>query len=514
MTTPSDPLHRTDESVAEPAAPPRLALATLAAVRAPTKRFSYDRTRLRPRIVHLGLGAFFRAHGALFTEDVLAEGGDWGIVGASLRRPDQRSRLAPQDFLYTAVAEDNEAPQARIVGCLLDVMVATERPGALLKRLTAPTTAIVTLTVTEKGYCHDPASGRLATDLPEISHDLAHPELPETAVGLIVAALALRRRAGLRPFTVASCDNLPANGRLLRRLVLDFASLCDDALATWIENVVAFPSSMVDRIVPAAAPGDPARVAALTGLRDAAPVMHEPFAQWVLEDAFLDRVRPPWERAGAQLVSDVGPFEDAKLRMLNGSHSALAYLGYLAGHETILDAVSDRSLARFLHRFWHDEVIPVLIAPPGMDLAQYAACLITRYSNPAIRHRTWQIAMDGSQKLPPRLLTTLRASLERGRACPCVMLAVAAWMLYVGGRDLAGREIDVRDPLATLLRRRLDAVGAEPEARVRTLAGVGAVFGDDLPADPRFLAGVTAAYLALTGHGVRGAITRALEGIA
>jgi fructuronate reductase len=491
---------------------PRLSLATLGSARIGTTRFSYHRRHLRPRVVHLGLGAFFRAHGALFTEDVLAvQGGDWGIIGASLRRPDQRNRLTPQGCLYTTVENGANGQKARIVGCLLKVLVGPENPAALLDRLADGETAIVTLTVTEKGYCHDPASGRLNADHPEIRHDLEHPDAPRSAVGLITVALARRNAAGLPPFTVASCDNLPSNGVLLSRLVYEFASLRDDALAAWIERTVPFPSSMVDRIVPAEAPGDRSFVEQLTGLHDAAPVMHEPFRQWVLEDRFVDGVRPHWERAGAQFVSDVVPFERAKLRMLNASHSALAYLGYLAGHETIFDAVSDELFARFIKRFWRDDVIPILPAPPGLDLERYADQLFERYRNPAIRHRLWQIAMDGSQKLPPRLLSTVRDNLKQGRPFKLVALAVAGWMRYISGTDEAGAAIDVRDPLAIRLRERIDSAGTDPAAQVRALATLEAVFGNDLPGSEAFMAAVTEAFEALRRAGARTAMAIWLE---
>jgi fructuronate reductase len=438
---------------------------------------------------------------------VLADrGGDWGIIGASLKRPDQRNRLVAQDCLYTTVENGPNGQKARIVGCLLNVLVGPENPPALLDRLSDRETTIVTLTVTEKGYCHDPASGRLNADSPEIRHDLEHADAPQSAVGLITAALARRKAAGLPPFTVATCDNLPSNGVLLAGLVREFASLRDDKLATWIERTVPFPSSMVDRIVPAEAQGDLSLVEQLTGLHDAAPVMHEPFRQWVLEDRFVDDVRPPWEHAGVQFVSDVAPFEHAKLRMLNGSHSALAYLGYLAGHETIFDAVSDDLFARFVKRFWRDDVIPILAAPAGLNLEQYGDRLFERYSNPAIRHRLWQIAMDGSQKLPQRLLSTARDNLKQKRLFKLVALAVAGWMRYVSGTDEAGGAIDVRDPLAALLRQRIDSAGPDPVAQVRALASVEAVFGKDLPLSEAFMMAVTEAYKALQSEGTRKAI--------
>jgi len=465
----------------------------------------YDRARLRPGIVHLGLGAFFRAHGALYIEDILGtDPAPWGIVGVSLQRPDQRDRLAPQGCLYTAREREPEAPQTRIVGSVLGVLVAPEAPQAVLAAMAAEETRIVSLTVTEKGYCLAPATGRLDAAHPDIRHDLAHPAAPRSAVGLIAAALGRRRAAGLAPFTVLCCDNLMGNGALLAGLVREFAALSDDGLAQWIERNAAFPATMVDRIVPATTSADVAAVAAELGLHDAAPVLHERFRQWVIEDRFVDGHRPPWERAGAELVGDVAPYEHMKLRMLNASHSALAYLGYLGGHETIADAVADPTLAAYLRRLWA-EIAPMVPPPPGVSLAAYAEALLRRYANPTIRHRTWQIAMDGSQKLPVRLLPTIRERLRQGLPLPCLALAVAAWIRYAGGTDERGVAIDVRDPLAGALRGALDAAGATPAARVAAALGFAAIFGADLPADAGFVAAVTDAYDALLRHGARAA---------
>jgi len=485
----------------------RLSLSTLGQARKDAKRFSYERSTLRPRIVHLGLGAFFRAHGALYNEDVLEQSrGDWGIVGVSLRRPDQRERLKPQDFLYCTVETGPKAQHARIVGCLLDAIVAPEDPAALLDRLSNPDTAIVTLTITEKGYCHDPASGRLNAEHPEIRHDLEHPDRPQSAVGLIVAALARRRAGGRAPFTVATCDNLPSNGPMLRNLVCDFAALRSSLLSSWIESSVRFPSSMVDRIAPALTNDDIERAERLLGLRDEAPVRHEPFRQWVLEDSFVDGLRPAWDLAGAQFVSDVRPFENAKLRMLNGSHSALAYLGYLAGFETISETVAAAPFADYVKRLWRDEVIPVLPRVPGLDLDRYADQLLERYRNTAIRHRTWQIAMDGSQKLPQRLLSSVRDNLRLGRPFPCLALAISAWMRYVGGVDEKGRAIDVRDPLAKVLSDTISGSGPSPSDHVRAVLGLEAIFGTDLPNSPEFRSFLTKAYGDLRGGGAMKAV--------
>jgi fructuronate reductase len=485
---------------------PRLSAATLAQAHARVRLPAYDRAALRTGIVHLGLGAFVRAHMASYTDDVLAQQpGPWGIVGVSLKRPDQRDRLAPQDGLYTALQRDGGGVAARIVGCVRAALVAPEDPAGLVATMADPACRIVSLTVTEKGYCHDPATGRLDAGHPDIAHDLAHPDEPRSAIGLIVAALQRRRGAGLPPFTVLCCDNLPHNGRLVAGLARDFAALRDDALAGWIEGSCAFPATMVDRIVPATTEADIAAAAAATGLADAAPVSHEPFRQWVIEDRFVDAARPAWERVGAQLVGDVAPYEHMKLRLLNGAHSALAYLGYLAGRATIADAVADDALRGYVTALWREEIIPVVPAPPGTDLHAYAADLLARFANPAIRHRTWQIAMDGSQKLPQRLLSSIRERLALGAPFPRLALAVAAWVRYVGGADEAGAPIDVRDPLAADLQACLAAAGPDPARRVAAVLSTRAIFGDDLPRAAPFVTAVADAYTLLTTTGARAA---------
>lgn len=452
-------------------------------------------------IVHLGLGAFFRAHGAIYVEEAMAaSGGDWGILGVSLRNPDVRDALAPQGGAYTALELAPDGPRTRVVGSVQAVLVAPENPQAVLSAMAAPGVRIVSLTVTEKGYCHEPATGRLNPSHPDILHDLSN-ALPVSAPGYLVRALQMRRDAGLPPFTVLTCDNLPGNGHLVRGLVLDLARRIDPALADWIEAEGRFPSTMVDRIVPATTPADIDRVARLTGHHDAAPVVHEPFRQWVIEDDFVGGARPDLAAAGAQLVADVAPYELMKLRMLNGTHSSLAYLGYLAGHETIADCMADPPFRAFVRRLWADEIAPALTPPPGEDLAAYASALEDRYANPAIRHRTWQIAMDGSQKLPQRILGTLATNLAAGRMSPGLMLAVAAWMAYVGGVDEKGQPIDVRDPLAARL---ASLSHCAPETRVAALLALREVFPEQLAAD--LLPGVQAAFQSLTTLGASGAV--------
>lgn len=475
-----------------------------------------ERPRLRrparPRpgvgIVHLGLGAFFRAHGAIYVAEAMARsGGDWGIVGVSLVSPTQRDRLAPQGFAYTALELGPGYEKPRVIDVVQDVLVAREDPAAVIAAMADPKVRIVTLTVTEKGYCHEPSTGRLNTAHPDIVHDCAYPAASRSAPGVLVAALARRRAAGIAPFTVLTCDNLPENGAVVRAAVVELARLIDPALADWIAAEGAFPSTMVDRIVPATKEEDIARLAAATRVLDLSPVLHEPFRQWVVEDRFVGGARPDLGAVGVQLVEDVTPFEWMKLRCLNGTHSSLAYLGYLAGHETISDTVADPAFAAFVRYLWRAEIIPTVPPPPGVDLGAYAEALFERYANPAIRHRTWQIAMDGSQKLPQRILGTIADARAAGRETPGLALAVAAWMRYVGGVDEKGAAIDVRDPLAERLKALSDEAGT-PDARVAALLGVREIFPAALAEDAGFRAAVSEAFRLLLGEGARAAVTR------
>lgn len=462
----------------------------------------------RTGMVHLGLGAFFRAHGAVYVAEAMARsGGDWGILGVSLQRPDMRDALMPQGGVYTALELGPHGQTARTVDSVTGVLVAREDEGAVIAAMADPAVRIVSLTVTEKGYCHNPATGALNLSHPDIAHDIANP-LPVSAPGFLVRALAARRAAGLPPFTVLCCDNLPDNGRVVRDVTLALARAIDPGLAEWIEGHGRFPSTMVDRIVPATTDDTIATVARLTAHHDAAPVQHEPFRQWVIEDDFVGGDRPDLAPLGVQFTQDVTPWEHMKLRMLNGTHSALAYTGYLAGHQTIADCMADPVFAAYARRLWTREIIPALTPPPGADLTAYAAALADRYANPGIRHRTWQIAMDGSQKLPQRILGTLATAFDDGRHAPGLILAVAAWMRYVGGVDEQGQPIDVRDPLAPRLRALCDAASA-PDARVRALLAVTEIFPPALV--PRLTAPLTAALTRLTEGGARAAVADLTE---
>lgn len=457
-------------------------------------------------IVHLGPGAFFRAFNAIYTADVMAKmGGDWGILAVSLKSPTARDQLGPQGGVFTAVEMRPGGAIPRVVGSITKVLVAPEDPEAVVAAMADPAVKVVSLTITEKGYCHNPATGRLNRAHPDILHDLTDLDRPQSAPGFLTAALARRRAAGIAPFTVLSCDNLPSNGALARGIVLDFARAHDADLAAWIEDHVRFPATMVDRITPATTDADIARLADAEGYSDLACVQHEPFRQWVIEDDFTDGARPDWSLAGAQFVASVEAHETMKLRCLNGTHSALAYLGYLAGYETISETVADPAFAALCQKLWQTEIVPTVPPPEGEDLAAYCAALLARYRNPSIRHRTWQIAMDGSQKLPQRCLGTVTDSLAAGRVPLGLCLVVAAWMRYVGGVDEAGAPIDVRDPLAARLKAHAD--GAEgPAAKVAALLAVDEVFPPALAADVRFRSAVTAAFGALVADGAKGAV--------
>lgn len=420
-------------------------------------------------IVHLGLGAFYRAFGAIYVAEAMAaKGGDWGIIGVSLKSPGTRDALAPQDWAYTSVTLSPQGEETKVIEVLQDVLVAPEDPAAVVAAMADPGVRIVSLTVTEKGYCHNPATGALNRDHPDIQHDLRN-LLPASAPGFVVRALAARRAAGLDPFTVLTCDNLPENGKLVRGVVLELAGLIDPDLADWIAEKARFPATMVDRITPATTDANIAQVTKMTGKHDAAPVLHEPFRQWVIEDSFVNDDHPDFAAVGVEMVADVTAFEHMKLRMLNGTHSSLAYLGYLAGHETIADTMANPAFAAYVEQLW-SEIMPAVATPPGTSLPAYASALKDRYANPAIRHRTWQIAMDGSQKLPQRILGTLDENLKAGRASPGLCLALAAWMRYVGGVDEAGNPIEVKDPLATRLRAISDAADTPAEKVAAFLA--------------------------------------------
>lgn len=464
----------------------------------------YDRAAIETGVVHLGVGAFHRAHQAVVFDDAL-QAGDlrWGIVGASLRSPDVRDQLGPQDGLYTVLTRNGDQLFPRVIGALKEVIVAPEEPARLVRAMSQASVHIVTLTITEKGYMIDPSSGALRSDDPQVAHDIANPSAPKTALGFLTASLAARRAAGVPAFAVVSCDNLPHNGASTCEAVLALATLQDSGLAKWIEENVAFPSTMVDRIVPATTREDIARLSEMIGCDDLGMVKTEPFTQWVIEDCFRGP-RPDFSALGAQLTADVAPWENAKLRLLNGSHSAIAYLGALAGHVTVADAIAAPGYLSYIGRLM-DEAAATLSPPPDLDVNAYRAALLQRFANAALQHRTRQIAMDGSQKLPQRLLHTISHRIRDGLPFPALALAVAGWMRWQLGRDDDGNIFTVDDPLASATASLLEGA-ATAETIVSRLLTLRAVFADDLAGDPAFKKAVAGALSTLLEKGAAASV--------
>lgn len=487
----------------------RLDNAALKGLPTDVARPTYDRAAVKTGVVHLGIGAFHRAHQAVVFDDALA-GGDlrWGVLGASLRSPGVRDQLNPQDGLYTLVVRDGAEEHLRVIGAGRGVLVGPEDPAALVAAMADAEVHIVTLTVTEKGYRLDPATGDLLLDDPDVAADLADIASPRTAPGFIVAALAARKAAGLKPFTVISCDNIPHNGKRIRASVIAMARRVDPALALWIEAEGAFPQTMIDRIVPATIPDDVARLSARLGVDDQGMVKAEPFTQWVIEDWFAGE-RPDFAAFGVQLTDAVEPWEDAKLRLLNGAHSAVAYLGALSGYEHVHEAVTVPAFRAFIEALW-DEAQTTLNPPPGLDVAAYRQELMARFSNSALMHRTRQIAMDGSQKLPQRLLAGMAERLAKRQGIEALALGVAAWMRWQEGVTESGETVVVDDPLAARTAE-LIAASENDEAEVRALLTLSAVFPASLASDRHFVDAVTGAFLSLREHGAVEAARRVTE---
>ncbi|MFB9235863.1 mannitol dehydrogenase family protein [Plantactinospora siamensis] len=487
----------------------RLALATLPRIPAAS------RPLLRPGdvpagIVHLGLGAFHRAHQAVYTEAAMAAaGGDWAIVGVAPRSRAVLDALAAQDGLFSVTTAAAAGGHTRVVGSLAAVRHAPADPAAVVRLLADPAIRVVTLTVTEKAYQLDPVSGRLRPD-PDLAADLTTDRPPVTVPGLLLRGLLARAAADGGPLALVSCDNLPANGRRLAGMVdqaIGYART-PDRLAEWIRRRVTFPGTMVDRIVPASTPVTLATAARALGVRDLAAVTAEPYRQWVIEDVFPGG-RPAWERAGAVLTTDVRPWELLKLRTLNGLHSAVAYLGALAGRETIADALALPHLTTVLRRLVAEEVAASFRPPEGISVVDYGEQALGRFTDPAIRHRTAQVAMDGSQKLPQRVLHTIIDLRAAGRPVDWAALVVAAWMRYARGRADDGAVLSLDDPLADRIRARLAAVPDTPAGVAEALFGLAEVFPPELAGDDLLRAAVTGWLTELDRHGVAGTLARA-----
>ena len=459
---------------------------------------TYDRSALVPSVVHFSVGGFHRAHQLLYFDELAEQGisTDWGVVGIGLHHRLMKDALAPQDYLYTVVERSPDGERARVVGVMVDYHYAPDDPAAVLDTLTDERVRMVTLTITDAGYRVCPVSGAFDADCADLRADLADPARPRTVFGFITEALDRRRRAGIAPFTVVSCDNMHRNGDATRAAVVGFARLRNEVLARWIADRVAFPSSMVDRITPQTAPDERARVARKYGVDDNWPVITEPFSQWVIEDTFSNG-RPPLEAVGVRFVDDVADYELMKTRLLNASHCALGYLGSLAGRTHIDELMSEPLFREYVVRLMDDEVTPLLPQPDGIDLAEYKRTLLLRFANPAIADRLSRLCRRGSTKMPHHLLPSLREALAENRPHALLTLALAAWLRYLRGTDLAGRPVVVEDARAATLTALARRGGGDP----RPLLGLREVFGD-LGDDAGLVAELESALDSLDRYGV------------
>lgn len=479
--------------------------ALAAAVTVPT----YDRSRLRPGIVHIGVGAFHRAHEALYLDKLLAlgEAQDYAICGVGLLPGDtaMRDALVPQAGLYTLVERSSGTDDARVVGAMIEYLHAPSEPETVLERMADATCRIVSLTVTEGGYCFNQGTGAFDPAHPDVVHDLAHPLAPVGLYGFLAEALRRRRARGLAPFTVLSCDNIEHNGTVARTMLLAFLERQDPDLGTWVAANGAFPNCMVDRITPATTDADRALVADTFGIADAWPVVCEPFTQWVIEDDF-PQGRPAFERAGALFTADVKPYEKMKLRLLNAAHIGIGYLGNLAGHTYVHEVMADPLFERFIRAFM-EEVTPLVGQVPGIDLAAYKATLVERFSNTAVRDTTARLCQHGSARLPKFVIPSAVELSTRGGDSRYTALVLAGYLRYLQGDGERGEALPLVDPLGERLRALARSGGADPRT---LLEGCPEVFGLELPRAGTFVEQLAAALRALYADGASATLRRQL----
>lgn len=478
----------------------KLSNANLSQLGYSTRIPTYDRSELVQHTVHMGVGGFHRAHQAVYLDDLLSlqDTERWGECGLGVLEIDSKMRdaLKGQDCLYTVVERSAETQTARVIGSIADYIYAPESCEAAIEKMAAPETRIVSLTITEGGYFIDDGTGEFASEHADIQHDLHNPENPVSSMGYIAAALNRRRQRGLPPFTVMSCDNLQGNGRVAKKVLLAFAELQNPELARWMADHVAFPSCMVDRITPTTTAGDCVFLKETFDLDDAWPVVTEPFIQWVIEDEFCNG-RPQWERAGAQLVSDVAPYELMKMRLLNASHSAMGYLGALAGYTYVHEAVQDPLFKTFIEQFM-EEATPVVPEIPGTSVAEYKGVLIHRFSNPTIKDQLARICSEGSAKMPKFVLASISELLKLGRSIDLLSLVVAGWIYYLKqGVDERGKVFEIVDAHASELTEAARSIGTDP----RPVLAIHSIFGQTLPATPTFVEKVEKALQMLAKHG-------------
>ncbi len=468
----------------------------------------YERPEKGPYILHLGVGGFHRAHMAYYTDELLRSGsGGWCIHGAGITKRDQKiaAVLQNQGCLYTLVARSSTTEEARVVGSITEYFYATDGTDALCRRVAEGDYRIISLTVTENGYHYTGDDRHLNTDDPDIAHDLEHPDTPRSVVGFLYRVAALRLERGRPLPTFLSCDNLPHNGTTLKNLVLQFARLIDPTAAGAIERSGCFPNTMVDRITPATTQEQTEYVERKWGIRDEWPVLSEDFIQWIIEDNFCDG-RPPWEDVGATIVTDVIPYEMMKIRLLNGSHSALAYISYLLGFRDVDRAMADPDVHRFVREYM-SEIEPSVGEVPGVDLKEYWNILVNRFSNPAIRDQVLRLAEDGSRKIPNMVLEPVEILLSRGQSCPFAAFALAAWIRFLKGVDEYGVEIPIVDPAAT----ELTTAARQCNEEIEPFVSLDGIFSGPLRNSATFMDQIRLWYTKLNEIGARASLQYLLE---
>lgn len=455
----------------------KLSLASLATLPSDIACPSYRRDQISPGIIHIGPGNFHRSHQAVYLDDLFntGQGLDWGIVGAGFRPPDatMREALKAQDWLTTVVEVEAGSSAARATGAMIDFMPVEQNGRTRVNALADPRIRIVSMTITEGGYCIDPATGAFDPDHPDIRADLASPENPSHVFGTLVAALKARRAAGVPPFTVMSCDNIPGNGHVAGDAVIGFASLTDPDLAAWIGDNVTFPNSMVDRITPATTDHERGYLEDHFGIEDASPVFCESFRQWVMEDRFCNG-RPQLEEVGVTLTEEVAAFELMKLRMLNGGHAAIAYPAALLGLDTVHEAMTHPLISGFLEKLECEEIIPVVPSIPGVDRGEYLDLIKRRFANPAIKDTIPRLCQDGSNRQPKFIIPSTRDRLAAGQPVIGLALVSALWCRYCYGETEAGTPIDIDDVQAG----RLKEAARQARTSPRAFLALRDIFGD------------------------------------
>ena len=490
--------------------PNKLNLANLDRISKDIKRPTYDRSRLKHGIVHIGVGGFHRAHQAVYLDDLLHTSGNeaWGLCGIGLLPHDKRMAeiMAAQDCLYTVVERDNKGDVPRIIGSMTAFLWAPENPEAVIEKMASPDCRIVALTITEGGYYINQGTGELDAKHPDIVKELSNTGSPVCVFGYLAAALSRRRERGMKPFTAQSCDNIQMNGDMFRKTFLAFLKLKDKSLHDWVAAECAFPNSMVDRITPATTDENRAMVETSFGITDAWPVVTEPFRQWVIEDRF-PLGRPAWEEVGAQLVEEVLPYEKMKIRLLNAGHQAIAYVGMLMGYALVNEAMEDPLIRKFARKMMDDEVTPILPPVPGVDLEAYKGSLIERFSNRSIKDTLARLGTDGSARIPKFVLPSIAEAVSKGGRISCLSFTVASWLWYLQGKDDAGKAMPMSDAMLATLRAAPGFGGDDP----RGLLAIHELFGD-LSASAAFTDQVVRSYGNLRTRGARETLVSLVAG--